>query len=151
MKNKQCPKCGQIKLTTEFFNLKRSKDGLSYQCKDCKMSWNKNNVERSKELSNKSYQSRKHKVKEYQENRKEGYFSIYVLEGLNYVGVTNDVVRRMTEHKWAGRDFSRYTILDTAQTKADALYIEATYHVAGYDGSAPNEEALREQIKNKNI
>tara|TARA_R110000803_G_scaffold655_3_gene2276 strand:- start:457 stop:837 length:381 start_codon:yes stop_codon:yes gene_type:complete len=75
--------------------------------------------------------------KNYQKN-KQDYYSIYVLEGLNYVGMTNNLEVRMRNHVKNGKVFDRVTILDTAKTQDIAKHIEAEYHKVGYKGAHIN-------------
>lgn len=49
MKNKRCPKCGEIKNTISFYRSKKTKDGLYGWCKKCYSVHNRKNYEKDKE------------------------------------------------------------------------------------------------------
>lgn len=40
-KKKRCPKCGKLKITTDFHKNKSTDDGLSQWCKKCNTAWRK--------------------------------------------------------------------------------------------------------------
>ena len=107
--------------------------------------WSKNNPEKRKVITKKQYES-----------KKEGHFSIYVLEGTQgeygkgYVGQTNSLYYRIRHHKSNGKIFDSYTILDIAQTREEALYLEAQYHLVGYGGGDSKGSKLRDQIIEEN-
>ena len=46
---KQCSKCAKIKNKTEFVSDKSKKDGLTYECKDCRNTTNRNRTKQLKE------------------------------------------------------------------------------------------------------
>lgn len=65
METKICSKCKEQKEVCEFGNLKSSKDGLSYSCKEC-------NSERGKKYHSKNLKKHSDRVKKYyQDNIKE--------------------------------------------------------------------------------
>ena len=86
---KRCPKCNEQKDTKEFTKDKKAKDGLTWQCKQCKKEYDekrrsnplirehinklareyyRNNIEKCKEYSLKDY----HKTKDFLNNIKLG-------------------------------------------------------------------------------
>jgi len=54
--SKLCPKCGQVKLSTEFNKDNNRKDGLQYQCKSCLNNYRSDNNNRIK-LYGKTYRT----------------------------------------------------------------------------------------------
>lgn len=38
--DKKCSKCHEVKPTTQYGNNAKAKDGLAFQCRDCKAAWN---------------------------------------------------------------------------------------------------------------
>lgn len=159
---KQCTKCKEVKPLEEFNKDKSRKDGLRYNCKSCtnaiSKKWYKNNPEKAKAKARVKewYKKNPNYSKKHKESRKEGHFSIYLLEGTQgecgkgYVGQTTNLYYRMSDHKYNGKIFDRYTILDIAQTEEQALYLEAQYHVAGYGGANRRQKKLRDQIIEEN-
>ena len=123
---RKCTKCKIEKDPKQFGKRSASADGLSYRCKEC------NKVRSKQQLIEDP-----NKNIGYYNSNKDGYFYIYVLEGLNYVGKTNNLYMRMCRHKSDGRLFDRYTILDRAKSEEEALKIEAQYHAVGYFGRHP--------------
>ena len=76
---KICSQCKETKNVKEFTKLKRSADGLKYQCKDCISIWNKRwrdkNLDKHREDSRKWYELNRQRAlevkKEYWKNNKE--------------------------------------------------------------------------------
>lgn len=46
---KECTRCGYIKPATEFFTVKRNKDGLQSHCKECQRAYIRDHYERNKQ------------------------------------------------------------------------------------------------------
>ena len=44
MRKKKCSKCGEIKTHDNFYNAKKSSDGLQYYCKPCIQKTNRSNT-----------------------------------------------------------------------------------------------------------
>jgi hypothetical protein len=173
---KICTKCKKEKTLEEFIKLRTSKDGFTWDCKECRREvdrlnyqkykdkskkyyqdnkekckkqsseWAKNNKERTNELNRKWYanldldkkkQLYRKKV-EWNKNKAEGVYSVYLLPISNYVGITKNVYQRMCYHRGAQkRDTTGYIILAQFKDKQDALYLERDYHIKGYAGAHP--------------
>lgn len=81
---KKCPTCGIEKDEFEFGKSSLSKDGLFYQCKDCKRKYDRKiyeqNRERILEYKRKQYQSNREHYRNYQREydkiRKERFFKL---------------------------------------------------------------------------
>lgn len=75
MVGKKCYKCKIIKDLSKFGNLKSSKDGLRYDCKDCRKEYNILNRDKKKEYNKKYFENNKDnllkKSKEYREKNSE--------------------------------------------------------------------------------
>jgi predicted GIY-YIG superfamily endonuclease len=72
---------------------------------------------------------------EYRETLKQDYYSVYLLEDYNYVGVTNQIKLRFAEHKRKhNRDCTNYRILYKTKSKKDARELELLLHDLGYEG-----------------
>ena len=63
------------------------------------------------------------------------YYVIYGLPNHFYCGVTNNPCNRMASHRsMYKRTTHNYFIMATAETRAEALEIEAEFHDAGWHG-----------------
>tara|TARA_R110000796_G_scaffold203982_3_gene320171 strand:+ start:202 stop:657 length:456 start_codon:yes stop_codon:yes gene_type:complete len=99
--------------------------------------YRKNNPGKQKSWSKKydDKPSTKLKKSQYYEENKDGHYSVYLLPNHNYVGKTNCVEHRMSNHR---SQHSRYTknvrILYTTKCEAEALELEALLHDLGYEG-----------------
>ena len=109
---KQCNKCKQTKPLTEFYKCKPTPSGLSYFCKTCSKYWNQ---KRNKRL-------------------KLNYTLLYYIPAHNYVGITNQPVKRMEHHKFKGMDVTGYMIIGRYINRADAIATEFRLHRLGYNG-----------------
>ena len=93
--------------------------------------------ESSKEYKNKNKQLTKVQNKEYHKSKTLPYYIVYGLPNHFYCGITNQPEYRMRKHQSAEkRTTHNYFIMATAETKAEALEIEAEFHDAGWNGSA---------------
>ena len=152
--SKACSECKELKDFSMFNKRGSSRDGFAYSCKECHSTrckdhrqknpeqinsdakrWQANNPEQTKSIRRAS-----------REKHKENYFSIYLLEELNYVGQTQSPTLRESHHKGTKGLFGKFVILNTAKTKEEALYIEAQYHAGGCKGGHRKQKNLREQI-----
>ena len=74
---KKCNKCQLEKVFLEFNTLKKSKDGLRYQCKQCEKDYRIKNKDKMKEYLRKYYEDNKDDIsiknKDRYENNKEDY------------------------------------------------------------------------------
>ncbi len=55
---KKCSKCGKVRSTDSFYSNNKHSDGLQSHCKNChreyERNWNKNNIDKKRELNKKS-------------------------------------------------------------------------------------------------
>ena len=73
--------------------------------------------------------------KAWMNNKKDGFYSVYLLPKENYVGQTNNFYRRLSEHRHrCDRDVTDAEVLGKYATKKEALAVEASYHAKGYLG-----------------
>jgi len=103
------------------------------------------------------YQANKDKAsdynKEWRNNKKSDKYTLYLLPNENYVGVTNQLELRIRNHK---KDYNRntdgYQVINTFNTKREALFAERLLHADGYSGrnSTYKKETI-EQILNCKI
>tara|TARA_R110002124_G_scaffold203819_1_gene370234 strand:- start:233 stop:589 length:357 start_codon:yes stop_codon:yes gene_type:complete len=71
----------------------------------------------------------------YREAQKDGLFTVYCLPKENYVGITDNLHRRLINHKSnSNRNTTDAYILGKYATRKEALTIEASYHAKGYLG-----------------
>jgi predicted GIY-YIG superfamily endonuclease len=88
--------------------------------------------------------------KSYYESKKDGLYTVYLLPEENYVGMTNNLYRRLEHHKSKHkRDVSDVKILGKYHTKDEALVTEARYHNEGYKGRNWGEFQHRVENYNK--
>ena len=89
-------------------------------------------------LSRKWQKKNKDKVRATQQAREErtllDYYVIYYLPNEHYCGVSNNPKRRMDQHKAMGKDIEGWKVLQTAETKIEALAIECEFHLMGMNG-----------------
>ena len=77
--------------------------------------------------------------KAWMNNKKDGFYSVYLLPKEKYVGQTNNFYRRLSEHKnRSDRDITDAKVLGKYATKKEALAVEASYHAKGYLGRNEN-------------
>ena len=102
------------------------------------------NKEKIVELRKAHYEANKEeikaKIKAYVKSRELPYTIIYCIPNYNgrdnYVGITNNPYTRMINHKSLGKfNTSKYIELDRADTREEALKLEAEYHARGYHGA----------------
>ena len=99
--------------------------------------YQKNKDKRKLQMKN-YYQKNKDNIleqrKEYYIDNIDDYYSVYLLEDYNYVGYTNSIKWRFTNHIKAGKDCTNYRVLYKTKSKKDALELEAFLHSMGYEG-----------------
>ena len=71
---KKCNKCNIEKPLSEFYKDKSTKDGLSYNCKECKNSYRKENKDKIKEYQEQYYKENRKKLIEYSKKRNKEYY-----------------------------------------------------------------------------
>ena len=132
---KKCSKCKIKKNVDEFCKDKSKKDGLNRYCKDCNKEWKINNIEYVTEyykewsINNPKYSKQRHI------NNKLGYWVVYLLPNYNYVGITNNPIYRMYNHKSIyNRITDNWIELTRFNTKEEAQLFEAMKHSEGYNG-----------------
>ena len=128
---KQCTKCKQTLPLIEFCKCKSNKDGLQYQCKQCKYTpeyHHQYRLNNSKHLKN--------YIKEYEESIKLPYHIVYLIPDYKYVGVTNQPNKRMSTHRSKkNRNTNNWIELKRFNNREDALKYEAELHSQGYEGA----------------
>lgn len=60
--------------------------------------------------------------------------TVYLIVNENYVGTTEDLKRRLWDHKFKGRDVSNVEVLGEFLDRKEALELERSYHDKGYEG-----------------
>ena len=66
--------------------------------------------------------------------RIDGYTYVYYLPEEHYVGITNDVVRRMRVHRHKGKIVDDYEIIARFERAVDAHSLETMFHQRNYNG-----------------
>jgi len=99
---------------------KKYRDNNKDKIKTLQKQWKENNPEYSKE---------------YKANQKDGYHRVYLLEDYNYVGVTENIKHRFSQHKYKhNRDCSNHRVLYKTKDRSEALELEELLHDIGYEG-----------------
>jgi len=124
--NKTCRKCNVKLAVNENFKAWRTKNS-DYICNDCY------NIHHTAIRDN-----RKDYHKKYRQSLKDKVYSVYLLENDNYVGVTQSIYNRISNHKWLGRDVNNMRILHQTKSREDALELEELLHDMGYEGKHTN-------------
>ena len=60
--------------------------------------------------------------------------AVYYLPEEHYIGLTNDIMQRMRDHKRYGRITEGYEILCYFERRVDAHLLETMFHVRDYNG-----------------
>tara|TARA_R110000796_G_scaffold208525_1_gene324812 strand:+ start:222 stop:563 length:342 start_codon:yes stop_codon:yes gene_type:complete len=100
--------------------------------------------EYQKEYDIKYYQDNKEKRdaqnKANYESKKDGLYTVYLLPKHRYVGMTDNLHKRLTAHKSANhnRNIEGAEVLGKYKTREEAMEVEATYHSKGFNGRHPN-------------
>jgi len=105
---------------------------MGFKCKEQKREW-------AKEYNKKYWLKHKEKLSQYKkelmESKKDGYHRVYLLENENYVGVTDSMVARLSQHKnQMKRDVSEYRVLYKTKDREEAHELEELLHDIGYKG-----------------
>ncbi len=106
---KHCYKCGEDKLVEEFYLSKR--DGRSSRCKSCESIQNKEKYLRNRHLP-----------------------CVYYYPEMHYIGVTQNINRRIPEHKSHDNFVGPCEILCYFEREVDAAMMEILFHMRGYNG-----------------
>lgn len=119
---RKCVKC----------NVENDDSGFYKGRKECKSCTIKDRREK--------YINNPEKFKSYQKKRRkeifnqQGGFVVYYLPEHHYVGMTRNLIRRLNDHRKAGRLTDCYEILGSFKTAVEAHYFETSFHVRGYEG-----------------
>jgi hypothetical protein len=109
--------------------------------------YNKANKEKLDAISKKYYQDNKERLsakskshnKQYREDNKDGYYTVYYLKEEHYAGMTNSLKARLAYHKSKyNRHIEDVEIIGKYKTKAEASRVEAALHSMGYNGRNPH-------------
>ena len=73
----------------------------------------------------------------YKENLKDDFHTLYYLKEEHYIGLTNQPVLRMQNHKRNGKYIADYEVVDAFKNKREALDAEQYMHSIGYNGANP--------------
>ena len=118
---------------------KRWRDNNKEQVAAVKKAWRTNNPDKVKARNKKwNDENRAHLLaykKAHHEAKKLPYYIVYGLPNHFYCGITNQPEPRMSAHRSEHkRTTHNYFIMATAETRDEALEIEAEFHDAGWDG-----------------
>ncbi len=97
-----------------------------YICKECRKDRTKVHYKNNTESYINRMQERYSKAK--------GDCKVYLLENENYVGVTQNMEWRMSQHKHLNRNTDKVRVLYQTKNRADALELEELLHDIGYEG-----------------
>ena len=95
--------------------------------------WRAKNRESLKAYKKAYFQKNKDRQKALRDSKKHKP-AVYLIVKENYVGVTENVKKRLSEHKSKGKDVSEARVLAKFDTRAEALELEEFLHDLGYNG-----------------
>jgi hypothetical protein len=126
---KTCTKCNIEKSLDDFNNHPDGPMGKDTQCKKCK-------AEYAREYRKKNPEKVKANNIKFRDLYMEetGGYAVYCLPVENYVGFTNSIRRRMSDHRKKGKDMSGFHIIKTFDCPIQAHLFETMFHLAGYGG-----------------
>lgn len=130
MKTKECKDCKVEMPIEEFLPLLRGKYYKSY-CKSCM-------YKRQRTYESKNKKKIKAIRKKWMDAQKNGFYNVYLIVNENYVGSTDNIYRRMANHKNLGRDISKIEIIAKFKNRKDAIELEKFLHNSGYEGKHIN-------------
>ena len=87
--------------------------------------WNKKNYDPVKEKAR--------KLKQYLDSRTKG-FAVYYLPEEHYVGMTNNIKRRLRHHEYKGKIIEGFEVICYFDRQVDAHLYETWLHTMGYHG-----------------
>jgi hypothetical protein len=105
--------------------------------KDRYEEWCSSNPDKVKASKRKWADKNKEYGKEWYENRKHNPL-VYLIVKDNYVGMTENISHRISQHKSKGKDTSEVVELATFDSVAEALVFERRLHELGYNGNNYN-------------
>ena len=109
---KKCSKCKEEKELDLFPIDKRKKDGRQSSCRKCHTI--QNSISRRKAKSH--------------------FFLLYYLPEEHYIGITNHINTRMSDHRKVGKITEGYEIIGQFERAVDAHLVETMFHMRGYNG-----------------
>lgn len=115
MKTKICNKCKVEKSVDDFYtNFIKSKNKTYTRpnCKKCHVKLN-----------------RKHN-----DNKKDGYYYVYLLPDTKYIGMTDCILHRMRSHKGKGKNTTGYKVMFKSKNVKITALVELLFHIFGYNG-----------------
>jgi predicted GIY-YIG superfamily endonuclease len=123
---KECIKCNTTKPYSEFNKRKDSKDGFRNDCSECLNERTKNNYHNNVE----SISKRRKELHKLQKHKP----LVYLLKKEQYVGVTENIKKRMNRHSSCGRLVDDVVVLMDFKSRTEALELECFLHELGYKG-----------------
>ena len=105
--------------------------------KDSYKQWSSSNQDKVKVSRLKWVDKNRDYGKEWYESRKHNPL-VYLIVKDNYVGMTENISHRISQHKSKGRDTSEVVELATFDSRLDALAFERRLHELGYNGNNYN-------------
>jgi len=125
METKFCNTCSTEKSVDNFYKRGDSTDGYRSKCKDCYYIKTQEN-------------KRKRMRVDFETN---GYV-IYYLPEENYIGMTNNLQRRLWHHSSKGRIVEGFeVVMDGFKSPIMCHHYENLLHLMGYNGFAYNEKS----------
>lgn len=100
--------------------------------KEQRLKWNAYMREYNKKLYDPEKESER-KRKSYLRNL-DGYFYVYYLPEEHYIGMTNNVHRRIKYHDYSGKIIDNYEVLARFKRQVDAHLFETRFHALDYNG-----------------
>jgi predicted GIY-YIG superfamily endonuclease len=110
------------------------------KCRECHRQYDKqrrlNNFEYYKNYYKNNIEYHLQRAKRQITEATLSYYIVYLLPDHNYVGITNNLIYRMYNHRSKhNRNTDNWTELARFNNRADALKCEAEYHAKGYEGA----------------
>jgi hypothetical protein len=89
-----------------------------------------------REYNKKVYDPEKEKTRQKKKylSKLDGYFYVYYLPEEHYIGMTNNVHRRIKYHDYSGKIVDNYEILARFKRQVDAHLFETKFHAMDYNG-----------------
>ena len=125
---KKCKLCN-IEKPFEQFSMTHKGKYYNSACKQC------HNEVYQKDSYKKSRESKLRACRKFQDKHDIDGVAVYLLPDFNYVGITKNMYKRLTTHKYQQNRFTdNYKILHVYKTRSEALAKEKEYHNMGYNG-----------------
>jgi hypothetical protein len=97
-----------------------------------KLKWNAYMREYNKKMFNPLKEKERQKEKYLQSL--DGYFYVYYLPEEHYIGMTNNIHRRIKHHDFSGKIVDGYEVLARFKRQVDAHLFETRLHAMDYNG-----------------